>query len=95
MLDMIMALVFFTILGWIVHKIFGKDGGLLHYAFVGGCGSGIGIILEEITGLYTSNFAGAIGLCLICACVVECIIRRLKRRFQAQDVGDWYVDIDE
>lgn len=95
MLDMILMLVYFVILGWAVHKFFGKDGGILHYTFIGGCGSGIGILLEEVTGRYTTTFAGAIGLCLICSCVVEFVIRQLKRRFQSQDDGDWYVDIDE
>lgn len=84
MIDVILALLLFTVIGWFIHKLFGKDGGILHYAFVGSAGSGLGMLLEHITGLYTTTIAGTIGLCLICACIVEFLVRRIKHKLWEQ-----------
>lgn len=89
MVDIVLALVFCAFIGWAVHKIMGRGNhgtGLLHYAFVGGCGVGIGALFEWITGLYATTIIGAILPCFIYACIVEWIIRKVKHRLWVREV---------
>ena len=77
----ILALIFFWVIGWIVHCIMGRDGGPLHYCFIGGAGTGVGAVLEWITNRYNTTFWGAMLLAVLCAMLVEYLMRRLKRKF--------------
>ena len=77
----ILALIYFWIVGWVVHCIMGADGGPLHYCFIGGAGVGVGAFLEWISNRYTSTFWGVLLLSMACAMLVEWIMRKLKRRF--------------
>ena len=86
MVDVVLALIFFWIIGWVVHKIMGKDGNFLHFIFIGGAGCGLGTLLEWITNRYTTTFAGAIGLCIVCALVVEYAIRKVKHKLWVRKV---------
>ena len=76
----VLALIYFWIVGWVVHCIMGADGGLLHYCFIGAAGVGVGAFLEWISNRYTSTFWGAILLSVACAMLVEWILRKLKWR---------------
>ena len=77
----ILALIYFWIVGWVVHCIMGADGGPLHYCFIGGAGVGVGAFLEWITNRYTTTFWGVLLLSVACAALVEWIVRKLKRKF--------------
>ena len=77
----ILALIFFWVIGWIVHCIMGRDGGPLHYCFIGGAGTGVGAFLEWFTNRYNTTFWGAMLLAVLCAMLVEYLMRRLKRKF--------------
>lgn len=80
MINILLMLIYFAIIGYVIHRIMGKHGGtILHWTFVGGCGSGLGAALEWVTGKYNTTFAGAISLCLICTIVVELAIRRIEK----------------
>jgi uncharacterized membrane protein YeaQ/YmgE (transglycosylase-associated protein family) len=94
MTDLILALLFFTLIGWITHKIMGRDGGILHFCFIGGAGCGLGAFLEFLTNRYTTTFTSAIALCVVCACITEGIIRRIKRKFFGRDAESFIVDTD-
>ena len=45
MVNVILVLILFLLLGWIVHFIMGKGGWPLHYCFIGGAGAGVGTFL--------------------------------------------------
>ena len=80
MVDIVLALIYFALIGWVAHRIMERKDNVLHYCFLGGAGSGLGALLEFITGRYTTIFFGAIGLCILCSCVIEYGIGVLKRR---------------
>lgn len=80
MINFLLILIYFAIIGRIIHGIIGKHGStILHWTFVGGCGSGLGAALEWITGRYTTTFAGALCLSLACTLAAELIIRRIEK----------------
>ena len=84
----IQALIFFWVIGWIVHCIMGRDGGPLHYCFIGGTGTGVGAFLEWITNRYNTTFWGAMLLAVLSAMLVEYLMRRLKRKFPPKGDSD-------
>lgn len=88
LLNIVLALIFFWIIGWVVHKIMGRDGSFLHFCFIGGAGSGVGSFLEWATGRYTESFLGAIGLCIVCSFLVEYAIRKVKRKLELKRIHD-------
>lgn len=101
LLDVAVVIGFFAIIGWLVHELMGRGNhgvGLLHYAFVGGVGTGLATIFEKIAGA-SMTLSGVIALCVICACVVEYTIRRIKHKLLVQDIHrrGWLTqdDIDE
>ena len=90
MFSIVLALLYFALIGWFVHRLMGHGNhgvGLLHYAFVGGAGCGVGAFVEFVTQRYTSTIAGTVGLCVICACVVEFLIRRLRHWVWLRESG--------
>lgn len=83
MTNIVLMILVCAVIGWAVHKIMGlgnHGGGLLHNAFIGGAGCGLGALIEWATGHYTSTLWGTIGLWIVCSCIVEYAIRCLKRR---------------
>lgn len=91
MVDIVLALIFFALMGWVTHRLMGRRDNILHYCFIGGAGSGLGSLLEFVTGRYTTTFFGAISLCILSCVVVECVINYLTRRYwpgPSEDPGD-------
>ena len=87
-LDIVAALAFCVFIGWAVHKVFGHGNhgsGLLHYAFVGGCGVGIGALVEWITGIYAMTLTSAVVSCFIFATLTEFIIRGIKYKLYPEN----------
>ena len=84
----ILALSFFWLAGWVVHRIMGKDGGPLHYCFVGGAGTGLGAFLEWVTNRYNSTFWGAMLTCVLCGMLVEYLMRKIKRKLDTKKFGN-------
>ena len=84
MVNVILVLILFWLLGWVVHFIMGKDGGPLHYCFIGGAGTGVGAFLEWITNRYNSTFWGAMLTCVLCGILVEFLMRKIKRKLDAK-----------
>ena len=84
MVNVILVLILFWLLGWVVHFIMGKDGGPLHYCFIGGAGAGVGAFLEWVTNRYNSTFWGAMLTCVLCGMLVEFLIRKIKRKLDAK-----------
>lgn len=88
MTNIVLMVLICAIIGWAVHKIMGvgnHETGLLHYAFVGGTGWGLGALLEWATRHYASTLWGTLVLWIACSCVVEYAIRCLKRWLMEQD----------
>ena len=86
--SVILALIFFWGIGWVVHCIMGKDGGPLHYCFIGGAGCGVGAFLEWITNRYNTTFWGVMILCLLCSMLVEYLMRRIRLKLDANKICD-------
>lgn len=87
-INLILLTLVSAVIGAAVHLIMGPGNhgvGLPHYAFIGGTGWGIGALLEWATGYRTSTFWGTIGLWIICACVAEFAVRRLKQRLMRKE----------
>ena len=84
MVNVILVLILFWLLGWVVHLIMGKDGGPLHYCFIGGAGTGVGAFLEWITNRYNTTFWGAMLTCILCGMLVEFLMRKIKRKLDAK-----------
>lgn len=77
-LNVILAIILLAIFGAIANRIMGGSGGLLHHAFVGGCGFLLSYIIRCIFFPPELHILWIIIMNLAACCVVVWIIRRIR-----------------
>lgn len=87
--NILLMIILCAVIGWFVHKLMGPGNhgtGLLHYTFIGACGYGIAVLVEQIAGYTPESPIGIIAEIVLCACVAELIIRWIKRRLWIRQI---------
>ena len=80
LLNIVLSVCVFAVVGSIAHAIVGGSGGLLHNAFVGFAGVALADIVCRVFGSSSIGIIWSIVLAIACSCVVILALNRIKER---------------